>query len=219
MLPLHHVEEEEADVILKKWERGKEKPLCCASWSQGEVKAVPGMNEKTCCSWRPFGSVTMGAKPRLSLGHKDMCLCCWRRPVEGTAIGTKPRLSMEWGDMHHGYSWRPFGCVEVGAKLRLSVEWADMCQGCWRRPFGCVAMGKKPRLSLGWMTCLGAASGGHLEVLQWARNQVCPWNCRIADAATEGHFELLQWARSQGCPCLWSTDACSRAAGGHFEIL
>jgi hypothetical protein len=39
------------------------------------------------------------------------------------------------------------------------------------------------------------------------------------DAAYQGHFELLQWAREQGCP--WDADEVSRLAaeGGHVEIV
>ena len=50
-------------------------------------------------------------------------------------------------------------------------------------------------------TCLGAAEGGHLEVLQWARTNGCPWDkwtCSMA--ARGGHLKMLQWARANGCP-------------------
>merc|ERR1719420_1560972 len=43
-----------------------------------------------------------------------------------------------------------------------------------------------------------SAQGGHLEVLQWARAQGCPWNARTcAWAAKNGHLAVLQWARAQ----------------------
>ncbi len=46
-----------------------------------------------------------------------------------------------------------------------------------------------------------AAGGGHLEVLQWARSQGCPWDEWVcAYAAEGGHLEVLKWARSHGCP-------------------
>ncbi len=56
-------------------------------------------------------------------------------------------------------------------------------------------MGTRPRLSLA-ETCANA-DGGHLEVLQWARSQECPWNewtCQYA--ARGGHLEVLQWGQS-----------------------
>jgi murein DD-endopeptidase MepM/ murein hydrolase activator NlpD len=41
----------------------------------------------------------------------------------------------------------------------------------------------------------------HLELLQWARAQGCPWDEEICALAAEGgHLEILQWARDQGCP-------------------
>jgi len=48
-------------------------------------------------------------------------------------------------------------------------------------------------------TCWAAAGGGHLEVLQWAREHGCPWDewvCRLA--AGGGHLHVLQWAREHG---------------------
>ena len=66
---------------------------------------------------------------------------------------------------------------------------------------------------------LYAARGGHLEVLQWARANRCPWDwATCAFAAEGGHLEVLQWARANGCK--WDAQTCSRAArGGHLEML
>jgi hypothetical protein len=48
--------------------------------------------------------------------------------------------------------------------------------------------------------------GGHLEVLQWARANGCPWNEFTTSAALYGgHLEVLQWARANGCPWTAST--------------
>jgi hypothetical protein len=64
-----------------------------------------------------------------------------------------------------------------------------------------------------------AAQHGHQEVLQWARQQGCPWDAwTCSDAAKGGQLEVLQWARQQGCP--WNDEACRAAArGGHQEVL
>src|SRR5689334_21762832 len=68
-------------------------------------------------------------------------------------------------------------------------------------------------------TCAGAAQGGHLEVLKWARANGCPWNeWTCANAAAGGHLEVLKWAREYTCP--WNLWTCSMAAqGGHLEVL
>ena len=43
--------------------------------------------------------------------------------------------------------------------------------------------------------------GGHLEVLQWARANGCPWDNRTCEAAAHGgHLEVLQWAIKNNCP-------------------
>jgi len=41
--------------------------------------------------------------------------------------------------------------------------------------------------------------GGHLEVLQWAREHGCPWNAsRCAHVADSGgHVQVVQWVMAQ----------------------
>ena len=47
-----------------------------------------------------------------------------------------------------------------------------------------------------------AAEGGHLEVLQWARANGCPWDeWTCHNAAAGGHLEVLRWAHANECPC------------------
>ena len=58
---------------------------------------------------------------------------------------------------------------------------------------------------LGWAAaaypCQGAARGGHLEVLQWARANECPWDkYTCVYARKHGHHDLLKWAIANGCP-------------------
>ncbi|CAN0085924.1 unnamed protein product, partial [Ectocarpus sp. 12 AP-2014] len=43
-------------------------------------------------------------------------------------------------------------------------------------------------------TCNLAANNEHLEVLQWARSNGCPWNSLTCTKAVEGgHLEVLRW--------------------------
>ena len=49
--------------------------------------------------------------------------------------------------------------------------------------------------------CSRIARGGHLEVLQLAREQGCAWDhWTCANAAEGGHLPVLQWAREHHCP-------------------
>ena len=42
---------------------------------------------------------------------------------------------------------------------------------------------------------------GHLEILQWARANECPWNgTTCAEAFTNGQFKVFLWAQDNGCP-------------------
>ncbi len=62
-------------------------------------------------------------------------------------------------------------------------------------------MGARKRLRVGRVYVLGAAKYGHLEVLQWARANGCPWDEKTCLGAAEGgHLEVLLWAHANGCP-------------------
>ena len=51
-------------------------------------------------------------------------------------------------------------------------------------------MGTRERLPVERATCAAAAKGGHLEVLQWARENRCPWNAgTCSGAAGAGHLD------------------------------
>tara|TARA_B110000093_G_scaffold106567_1_gene114601 strand:+ start:96 stop:410 length:315 start_codon:yes stop_codon:yes gene_type:complete len=79
------------------------------------------------------------------------------------------------------------------------------------------AVGARKRLRVGRVYVLGAAKYGHLEVLQWARANGCPWNkWTCAFAARHGHLEVLQWLRANGCPWDGRTRAVAR---DHLEVL
>jgi len=58
------------------------------------------------------------------------------------------------------------------------------------------------RLAVGPGHELGGGFCRHLEVLQWARANGCPWDIRTCHkAAGGGHLKVLLWARKNGCPC------------------
>ena len=64
-----------------------------------------------------------------------------------------------------------------------------------------------------------AGKGGHVEVMEWARAEDCPWDVWTCEFAAEGgHLEVLKWARENGCPL--DEQTCHYAAGGgHLDIL
>ena len=82
---------------------------------------------------------------------------------------------------------------------------------------------------LGWLrdngcpwtrwACTTAAAGGRLEVMKWLRQNGCPWDSDTIDkAARNGHLEVIEWARDNGCA--WTKAICLEAAeGGHLEVL
>jgi hypothetical protein len=76
-----------------------------------------------------------------------------------------------------------------------------------------------PKLVLGCVVGSVSLMEWHLSVLQWARENGCPWDEDICSAAAKGgHLSVLQWARENGCK--WNEWTCSQAAsGGHLEVL
>ena len=88
---------------------------------------------------------------------------------------------------------------------------------------GCLStlrsLHRRGRAELTVNLCTSAAKGGQLEVLEWLRENECPWDKNTCEeAAYSGHLEVLQWARENGCP--WKEDTCwSAAQGGQLEAL
>lgn len=67
--------------------------------------------------------------------------------------------------------------------------------------------------------CICAAGNGHLDILQWLRENGCPWDDRTCIyAASGGHLEALRWAMENGCPV--NDWVCAAAAEkGHLDVL
>lgn len=65
------------------------------------------------------------------------------------------------------------------------------------------------------LTCRAAGEGGHLDAIEWATANGCPWNDTLLVAAAEA---VLQWARSEDS--WWSLEPYDAAAsGGHLYVL
>ena len=46
-----------------------------------------------------------------------------------------------------------------------------------------------------------AASGGHLGILKWARDNGCQWDSKtLREAVSMGNDDVVEWARATGCP-------------------
>jgi hypothetical protein len=79
---------------------------------------------------------------------------------------------------------------------------------------------KMVALEIGVLVPMPPKVGGHfLDVLQWARNNSCPWDAYTCEAAAQGgRLDMLQWARTNGCP--WDASTCTTAVGfRHWAVL
>ena len=88
---------------------------------------------------------------------------------------------------------------------------------------GCLgtlkSLHRRGRMMFDKELCKAAARGGQLEVLQWLRENDCPWNAdTYVGAAHGGKLKVLQWARKKGCP--WDVMTCAAATEcGNLEVL
>lgn len=67
--------------------------------------------------------------------------------------------------------------------------------------------------------CRAAATGGHIDVIRWARAHGLAWDASCcAAAAFAGDLACLQWLRANGCP--WDKNCSARASvEGHAAVL
>ncbi len=92
-----------------------------------EAKVVLGMyRQVTVQLIEVTEDITMGAKPRKSLGWRDMYqggwrLCCLGRPFESIAMVKKPRLSVEI----------QFCCEQQGASGSVAMKAVIVQKGCY----------------------------------------------------------------------------------------
>ena len=166
--------------------------LCTSAAKGGQLEVLEWLRENEC----PWDKNT--CKEAASGGHLEVLM--WAR--ERLPVG---REHVQGG----GVGWPPRGAA-VGARERLPVD-EETCWPRRRRPPRGTAVGARERLPAGREHVQGGA-GGPLEVLQWARENGCPWNGNMWAAAQSGHLEVLQWARENGCP--WNEETCWDAAQG-----
>jgi len=139
---------------------------------------------------------------------------------------------LEWAHQRgysHAYCEDTATCAAKHGQLAALILLKD--HGCPWDEYTCFHAAKGGHLNiLQWARANGcpwwdewtshnAAKGGHLNILQWARANGCLWNENTSAFAAEyGHLNILQWLRSNGCP--WDELTCYHAAkGGHLNIL
>ncbi len=107
-----------------------------------------------------------------------------------------------------------FCCYHILCQ-HVKPTWQVVCKSVCQRWH--LLLLAQPPPSLNYTTTL--AKKGHLEVLQWAVSQGCPWDKdTCAKAALYDHLKVLKWARGQGC--CWDERTCARATkGGLLEVL
>ena len=138
--------------------------------------------------------------------------------------------SYGWPEESYG-GWPDSTCYAIACTGRLDIlQWA-LDRGCpWdaRCASACASGGHMDMFR--WILderffinavhiCSSAASGGHLQLLQLAREYHCPWDENTFHcAARSGNIQLMKWARTNGCR--WDANTCTAAAClGQLEIL
>jgi hypothetical protein len=156
---------------------------------------------------------------------KKSCLKYFERPVVADQISS--RLADARGQ---GLELRLFQTFLLDPEdpFKIMNREYDLLAAARAGHFGAVKwlyklLKRGPEIS--WVTesfqriCTSAASGGHLEIIRWARREGLPWDdFTPSEAAKGGHLECLKWLRENGCP-LRPLVCSSAASGGHLEIL
>jgi hypothetical protein len=138
---------------------------------------------------------TLQATHDLGLAFTDDVL------IGAAASGSVPKL--HWLHTEQGWQLPPF--LSYYAARSGSI---DMLR--WLKEHGIASTD----------TCVGAAYGAHLDVLQYLADEECEWDdYACVAAAKNGHLSTLQWLHEHGCP--WEADRmCSDAAEcGSIEML
>eukprot|EP00611_Tribonema_gayanum_P027248 TRINITY_DN6676_c0_g1_i1.p1 TRINITY_DN6676_c0_g1~~TRINITY_DN6676_c0_g1_i1.p1 ORF type:complete len:161 (-),score=27.16 TRINITY_DN6676_c0_g1_i1:34-516(-) len=87
--------------------------------------------------------------------------------------------------------WAVDNGLKVPMALNSCVRRGDLNGFCFLRATYDMPL----RLEHAWL----AAERGHLHMLQWLRQNNCPWDrLTCSSAAENGHLEVLQWARANG---------------------
>ncbi|CAN0230721.1 unnamed protein product [Ectocarpus sp. 13 AM-2016] len=120
--------------------------------------------------------------------------------------------------------------AEIGNPEML--KWAVCTQGCpLSKGVFHLAASAGDLTILEWLTAngcpsglydvaVGAAAGGSLAALIWAKQRGHGWDRGVCSLATErGDLRMLAWAREHGCP--WDKETCAKTAAncGHSAVL
>jgi hypothetical protein len=75
----------------------------------------------------------------------------------------------------------------------------QLSQQPFTRPKKSLDLG--PLMEWNESTCAQAALRGNLSMLQWLRDNDCPWSSTLLEnARVYGHQNILDWAIAYGCP-------------------
>jgi len=83
---------------------------------------------------------------------------------------------------------------------------------------------RTPITEVGQAICVGAAKGGHIQVLKWwkatGKRSWCAWDMELYNqAAFHGHLQFIKFMKSGGCPTVNTNIPHNAAYGGHVEII
>ncbi|CAM9213946.1 unnamed protein product [Ectocarpus fasciculatus] len=124
-----------------------------------------------------------------------------------------PQLAAEVGDLEM-LKWAVCtqGCPLSKGVILLAAYAGDVKMLEWLTASGCP--------SGLYDVTVGAATGGSLAALKWAKERGHGWDRCVCSLATErGDLSMLTWAREHGCP--WDKDKCAETAAnrGHSAVL
>ena len=142
---------------------------------------------------------------RVFNGYRDKTQCV-HRSIRKNILGRNARLRKK-----HRVSFPDYADNEPSELCNSASLFGSLPALKYLRSVGC--RWNKVR------ACQVAVGNGQLHILQYARENSCPWDeYTCANAAENGHLKIIQYARKNGCP--WNEKTCYLAAKhGHLHIL
>ena len=149
------------------------------------------------------------------------CVCrSWRDTARKVRGGDNQRFRLVLAELMADAPRLAWAAANLNEKRLPATLWRGACTLAAKGGHLAVLQwAKENAYPVNGSVCFIAALGGHLAVLRWARENGCGWDERTcANAARGGHLAILQWARQNRCP--WDERTCTGAArGGHLAIL
>lgn len=154
---------------------GNREQISVLIWARCSMVASRGAHEAV-LKWFQDKSVFKGYMGRMA----------WQQAWFVAARAGQVQVLQWLHDNGHNY-------VNYETITQLATEGGHVSIWEWMREYGVISWSPD--------ACKSAARHGQLHVLQWLRQNGCPWDGQVIGIAkSKGYEHIVEWARANGCP-------------------